>query len=573
MLGLVCLGWIGGWSPRALIWGGWGGGLLSLLSLAWLSHRDPPSIPLPTESSAPWTLYTLFGGLLFIVATYTALPEITFDALHYQLALPQQWLLQQSITPQSDILFSNFPPGMNALYGWALALGGEGAAKWLHMFFGVAVLIQLIRLGNHFGSRLAGWIAAVSFLAAPAVLTNWVGCQVDLPVTLFFLAALETLVSQDGPRQRAVWAGIFLGIALWIKYTAWVFTGILLLWWLIHLVWVEKQGWKASWAASGMGGGVALLIITPWVVRNLFLHGLPWYPYGAALGPGLEILLQEQEGASLTSWHAGYQWITDTLFTSHFSRERLGFQWILLILTPWLMFMRKFKLNKSLRSLGLMTVVLGITYLLFTRVVRFYFPLLALSSLWIGWILQKTGGNGRWIHHGYMALLCLQAVSLWTAKGYGGDGGPWPFLTGKIDRTTYLSQNHPEWGYPNPPYPAIQFINAHTPREAKILFVGEERVAHCLRPVIYGTAYQMPPFMYYLKSSSSSKGFQIILQSNGITHLFINRGEISRLNQAFQVYSLNPEEMKRYNSFIAQFTTLAFQDQARGLLVYTIKQP
>jgi len=521
------------------------------------AEDDPPLHP-----AYLWTLWAAW----LMNAAMVLLPEIFFDALHYHLALPQQWLLAHSITRNPYLLFADFPPGMEVLYGWALAMGGVGATKWLHLAFGTAVIIQIIQLGRRLGNRSAGIIAAATFAAAPVVGANLISCHVDLPMTLFLLCGLETLITEDlSLRQRGAWGGLLLGFAMWIKYTAWMFSGIILCWWVLHLLLVERRGWNTSLKYGWVGGCLVLTIASPWVVRNLYLHGLPWYPYGASLGENFSILLREQQGGGGGSILSS--------FMSPFASSNMGWQWLIGLPLVTYMAIRSIwnlpptKSYKYIVSIGLLTFALFIISISLTRVTRFYLPIFALLSLLIGFSLVQAKYQKQ--------ALCSWLFVLWIPIAWLGLHylkilNPWPYLIGNTPIQAYLS--HPHGGYPNPPFPAIDFINAHTSKHAKIMFIGELRPFYCDRQVLYSSAYQTPPFIHGLDLSQTGKNFRQILDIQGVTHLLVNWPELDRLNKAYRLFWLDGRKQALYNSFIQTHTIKIFDDRQRGLLVYELKR-
>jgi len=497
--------------------------------------------------------------ILLMAGGAASLPETLFDALHYHLALPAQWLMGE----RPQVLFADFPPGPGGLYAIALWVGGEGGAKMLNFLMGVACLWPLGMLARRLTGRPeASWLAILAFIASPVVSVNFTGCQADLAMTFFLLSALTVFLNLEPSwRWRGGWGGLLLGGAMWMKYTAWVLAPVILAWWGFYLWKVENQDLKTSASAAWWGGGIALLVISPWAVRNLLLHSAPLAPYGLHLGAGFERLLQEQRGAPGSL----FTWLHQTFVWSPWASSWAGVHWLIL---PWAGFLLIRQGQKPLHLFSLLALALLLVSISVSRVVRFLLPSLALLSVIAahGLIAPRTPA---WLIAGWIGLIGVQQGQLWISKRWW-DEVP-AYWLGQTSRAQYLSRPHPEWGYPNPSWAAFSVLHDE-PKNAKVLCVGETRVFHSPRPALFGTAYQTPPLTKMLGQSATPDHLAKVLQSQGVTHLLVNQRENERLRRAYGFSHLEwrLRESKLYHQFLRTHVKPIYRSADGSLALYRL---
>jgi hypothetical protein len=185
-----------------------------------------------------------------------------------------------------------------------LVRSGDGAAAVLHAGCGVLAVAYAALWGWRAAGPRGGVRAAALALAIPAValLASWP--YVDLALAACELAALaalsrwhDALLAGDHTTARSwlVVSGLSAGVALDMKYTAAYAVAALAL--LIVLAsWRQQSAAymvgarvrRMSWLPAALEPavpfvGLALAAGSPWLLRNLFVTGDPFFPYH--LGP------------------------------------------------------------------------------------------------------------------------------------------------------------------------------------------------------------------------------------------------------------------------------------------------
>jgi hypothetical protein len=309
-LGMV--GWLSSW----VLWGGLT--LLSLLCwrqgwwvLGWVGgqlRQIPDAFRAGTVLSRCLWCFVLATFALLVLAAL--LPPTAWDALMYHLAAPARDLAQGRVLPDVSNFQGYQPQLVEMLSLDGLLLHGDGVAALLQAGFGllsVLTLVALVRLMRDVSPRpdatrqMAGTVpqmadaahrnalalrAAALFLSIPSLVLVLGWAYVDGALVYYELAAVCALLCwwNAGQALRARWllfAGALAGLALDVKYTggfALVALALLVAW----RCWRLSGMRPALWHAVGFGG-VALLVGSPWLLRNLFLTGDPLFPYH--LGP------------------------------------------------------------------------------------------------------------------------------------------------------------------------------------------------------------------------------------------------------------------------------------------------
>jgi hypothetical protein len=218
------------------------------------------------------------SGVLLLALVRALAPPTAWDSLVYHLAGPRLYLESGAISHPLDLPYLGFPQLVGMLFTWGMGLAGERAAAPIHWFYGVLGALALAVLGRRWWRGVAGWLAAAVLLSAQSIVSLAGRPYVDLALlvyaTLSFGALASNLLAGRG-RWWLVLSGVLAGFALSTKYTALaVLPGLA----LVLLVFRIRQP-QAIIKHLLLLGIVALVIWSPWLIKNLVLTGNPTYPF------------------------------------------------------------------------------------------------------------------------------------------------------------------------------------------------------------------------------------------------------------------------------------------------------
>lgn len=218
--------------------------------------------------------------LTFILAL--APPADAFDALFYHLAVPELWLRDGGLR-LFDMPPYWFPSLVEGLNIWPLVLGNDIGTQLLHFVFGVLVILLLWFWVRSLWGDHAGWWAFMLFLTMPSLkwLAAW--AYTDLALAFYALGMLYSLWKWwDSTDSRWIMViSAMAGFAMGVKYTSFlvpVVAGSFILSQVFSKN-ISRQNRQKNLLDVIRFSAVALLIASPWYVRNwVWMHN-PFYPF------------------------------------------------------------------------------------------------------------------------------------------------------------------------------------------------------------------------------------------------------------------------------------------------------
>ncbi len=619
-LGLVSfafglLGWLSSWTV------GVGLLLLSLLCLRngwqilrWLGAQGRQIVRAVRFASLLDRLlwgFVLLTALLLLLAAL--LPPTAWDALMYHLAAPSADIQRGRILPDPSNFQGYQPELVEMLYLNGLLLRGDVPAALLHGCFGLLSLLVLVALARRLPDRAQGAAlalrAAALFLSIPSLVLVLGWAYIDGALVYYELAALGALLcwwNNSGGQYRVRWlllTGALLGLAVDTKYTgafALGTLGILVLW---RSWWMER--WRAALWQAGLLVGVALLVGSPWLWRNLFLTGDPLFPYHLGhlfpAGPAWDDV-RTQYALEGPGWGWAESWrlltlplevtIYGTQGTAEFDAT-LGPLLLLLLplgLLAWKRTPRNHAARVAAQAAGqageepetgglsygeaapawserqvvrvLLIFVAGLALcwgvellsVHFARQSRLFFPLFAALTLpaAAAWLRLKRAapalpGLHRLVSCGVVLALALGVLG--QVAGALGNGNA-SYLLGLQSREVYLADHL------NPYYSAIQVVN-RLPSPARVLSLWEVRSYYALR-TIYADPF-LDNFNYYYRHAPTAQLLAKAFHQAGFTHvLFYAQGLQLVLDQ--RPGEASRQELAVLWDFLARYARPVYQD-------------
>jgi 4-amino-4-deoxy-L-arabinose transferase-like glycosyltransferase len=257
----------------------------NLASLRSLWQESPPTGK---------AMAVILGSLLASTALVALSPPVHFDSLVSHLVMPHAYLRQGQITYLPWLFMSGMPQLVEVLYLPAIALAGDPAAAFLG--WGTAFLSAVGLLGylRQRFTPAAAWAGTAALLSGYTLIMSTANAYVDWPGLFFGFAALVCLDlwRQTEDRLSLTLSGILTGLTLGTKYTSGVLA-IALAGALIWHTWQSKHKLLPNLMRFSLP---ALLVFSPWLVKNLVSTGNPVYPLLFPSGAMTPIRLQGYQG-------------------------------------------------------------------------------------------------------------------------------------------------------------------------------------------------------------------------------------------------------------------------------------
>lgn len=526
-----------------------------------LGVRNSRSIPLALPDIHLNKSY-LFPGIiisLFLLLNFLCCfaPETFYDSLLYHLAIPVRFLQEHKIFHLKYLVFSGLSSGLEMIYTVALSFGNEILAKLIHFSMGIGILVSLYGFGKKLNKPFIGILAASIFYSIPVVSTNSVNTQVDLAMTFFALISLLALfnwhISEKPEKGPLVLSALFSGIAMSIKYTA-VFSIIginFVIFWSI--VFNKKESLYKFLRVIVIYDIIIFLLVLPWFIKNFIFTSNPFYPYFAGI-KSMAILLTEQKGMMINSLQSLIIYFKEIAFTSKWGSIRLGF----VPLLGLILFIIPALHKKSTSFFTVFFIFSLMPWLFVTRLARYNLYGLAILSLITAYqfcLIKEKSKITAYILYLLIVSACLYNF-LWTAELHFRNMQPLKVAVGLESKSSYLSRERPT--YPNPSYPAIEYINKTLDKNAGVLFVGETRGFYCERRFITHTVYDNNLLQDFLESSNDEEKLLQDFKENSITHILCNFNELRRLKSCYSLYNFTTDKAKLFDDFLKKHCKIIY---------------
>ncbi len=204
--------------------------------------------------------------------------DTRMDAIAYHLLGPKVWVRDTVIRPVPDEGPTAFPAIVETQFGALMSLGGQRAPE----FFSVIALLLLLpitaslalRLGLEFPSAL--WAVAL-VVTMPVVHRGAYGGFIDVIYSGLVLAAARIAFDATRPGHYLLF-GMLCGLAMGTKYFGLIAGPLLIFCVIVKAAGGKEQPTRTLVRNLAIAGAVALLVASPWYVRNWVALGSPIYP-------------------------------------------------------------------------------------------------------------------------------------------------------------------------------------------------------------------------------------------------------------------------------------------------------
>lgn len=495
-------------------------------------------------------------------------PPISWDGLFYHLTGPALYIAQGQITPLDvNIPHLAFPSLMEMLFGLGVLVRGDGAAKLLHLVYGLLLAALVYRLSRRWqGREAAGWsLLLLAAMPMVAVLAAW--AYNDLALAFYQLATLYALLAwqETGRRGWLRASGVLSGLALGLKYTAFPLPLV----GLVYLLCQHRHRRRAILTFVLLTG----LVASPWYLRNWAFTGNPIYPF---------LFAGRNWDEFRTAWYAhagtGIGWrpldilalpVTMTLGRRDVNRYDGRMGPLFLALAPvmiWLLVgvwrrRERSPRGQALTLLGGFAAVHALVWALGviqSRALfqsRLFLPgFVALVPLLSETLVRLPAlDRPAFSLSAFVRLLVGMTLALNLVNQILGETGvvrfnPFGYLAGYESRSAYLERVIP-YGH----YQAMVRLRETVPEDGRVLFLWEPRSYYSPRPAQPDAILDNWSHLLYLYGDENRVAAH--LRDEGFTHVLLYQWGLDFVIE-YGESPLSPEDVERLQAFIDQHLVL-----------------
>lgn len=482
---------------------------------AWAVEAVAAPVRAARSSSLFLTFLWLFVmGLSFALAL---MPEVTNDALCYQLNIAKELVWTRSTLPLYFDFNSYTPILMNHLYAVGLLFKSQALAKLFHWLCGylIAVLIYRDCENQTKNTGLSLWLALIFFLT-PTIINEVTSSYVDVAVSLFvylffyfWLRSASLTITGRTAVAAAFFSGIFMGFAISTKILMMI--GVLPVFILLCLQAWNQKSWNYFFKTGFAFAGGILSVTLIWFIRNAVLTGNPFFPYLGRLFGAVDFgYVEHFQGMGPPKTLLNFILLPLNLTFKPDDYDR-GY-WIgpaFLFLLPFMM--HTFWYQKKSRSTAVYTALFLVIWFALFHNARFLIPVLSLLIPAAAWGIQDCAARFegfRMLRRLFLSGMILVTLFL-TALFVYHYRLPLKVLTGQWSTEEYLKKAERS-------YSAAEWINANLPEKVKILNAEEIRGFYIDRPAVREVWYRRRT--RYQETDSPLELYQR-LKKDGFTHL------------------------------------------------------
>jgi len=562
--------------------------ILSLLGLGLLLIKSRLRLILrcwPFERSQTYTRPWLIAALAALILTISNLvaPEMSWDAITYQLVLPRDYLIHHCFYPVIGMIPAHYPALGEMFFSWGLAWGNDSIARSFSFLAHLGTALALIALGTRLISERAGWYAAAFYFFFPYLniystrgyVDLFVGFYATLGLGYLVLLALNRIPAENEKRTKGFFVLIALALgAIWaIKYNALAYglAGFSVLAW-------NFNGFKNKLFFCALLCFSPFFFFFPWSLKNWeYVHN-PVYPYLANWFQSFEWNEFDQRVSDIKFPVEGLKGIVRfpvVLWGIFFNRysgapnEEVGLA--ILAFSPLLLI--KGLDRKAVGVIGLAGGIPFLFWLVTSHQLRLMTSVIALTSLIVALGFEKALQNWK-TKVKWLSLLPL--VLAWVAVFYLFQGlleqpNPYPHFLGLQTRNEFLRQVMRPTGYVD----LNNYLNKTLPADAKVLILGQQNGYYLQRENLYDFDYTYPVLKEWEDRSLSPEELYRWFLKNNVNYLLYNsNGMMASAVQAegmgFERYAWNPSELHNYEQFFLRYTKKIPLILADGYSLYRV---
>lgn len=491
-------------------------------TMTWFATAGRPRWdPVRTCRSIGFALPLVLVSLAVLLGALDPMPG--WDDQTYHLTIPAIYLAHGGFVRIPFNVYSNWPLGLELIYGLGLALQDHVGARLLHFDFLILLLVALFRFCVRRHSAWVGLAAASILLANPVVIAEAGVAYVELAIAFFLMMALSLLTEylEDHRAQSLGLAGLCFGCISTLKVS-----GVLFLvcgWTMIVVDGLRSHGritpTRTIVRAAALLSLPSLVMMVPWISKAYFYTGNPVYPFLWSVFGGSEWsgLLTDQFTAWQSSIGMGRNWVDYLLLIPRlallsgpgYGRFDGGLSWIWIFAVPLIAVVP----NREARALALPAAAYFVVWALSSQQARFLVPIIAplAGSLAIAVSAVSKQNNAL----GKPALFALLALLL---------ASTYPALQRAVSVTDSALRKPPDltsWV----PDPAYTFARLSLPENARLL-LDTNHGLFFQRPYVADSFFEASQVSEFMAGARSLDEIEVRIRTLNVTHIV--RGPIER---------------------------------------------
>ncbi|HUN54596.1 MAG TPA: phospholipid carrier-dependent glycosyltransferase [Smithella sp.] len=530
--------------------------------------------------------------LLAIEFILNLTPPIARDAVIHHLAIPKLWLKNGGFYDVKWADFSYYPMNVDLLYLLPLYFKRDFIANFIHMGFGIGTALLIYQYLNNKMGRIAGILGILVFLSTPIVVRLSTQAYVDLGLAFFTTASILAFIRyRDSEFKEFKWlflSSLAMGLALGTKYNA------LIVWFFLSLavvyVYSKDTGRQGRAVIYGLiFFMISLFVFSPWLIKNIILTGNPLFPLfkglfntesATAHGGALSIVSKDS--------HTGFFQMREMLYGEKFWEIliipiRFFFQGqdnsdrffdgvlnpVLILLSPFAL-MNKSNSRDKLFFMSFAVFFILITFFLGELRIRYIMPVVPVLSIltvmgfiniWNWTKIPSTVSKNILTVLVFSFFIMMMGKNVFYIKDYYQTVGPMNYVLGKESKDEFITRH-------NSSYPAIKYINTHSPVNARVRLIFLAQRGYYLDRIYQDDpSFGMDEIRGLVENSHDERSFRTYLNSLGFTYLLVR----TDLYLKYLQDNYPPETVNRFLKQMGQATEMIYHDNVYA--VYRLIPP
>lgn len=534
------------------------------------------------------TLTFLLGGIILLFLCLEIIlnltPPVSRDALIHHLAIPKLWLRHGGFYEIPWAEFSYYPMNIDLLYLICLYFRNDIVPKFIHLGFGLGtgwLIYQYLK--QRFNANW-GLLGMVIFITTPIVIWLSTSAYIDLGMTFFTTSSILAFIRwRDSEYQSLKWlviSSICMGIAIGSKYNsliAFLFMNLI----LMHGYAKDTKKQVTACRYGLIFFAITALVASPWYLKNYILTGNPFYPLfnrfiqSLHQQPVSEVMLNQ---IAPKNGPVGFFRMREIMYGETFWETllipiRMFFQGddhsyryfqgvlnpLLIVFLPFILLDKANQRDKSLFALFSGFFIATAFFLTFQQV-RYILPVLPLLAILAVMGIKNVADRLKALvystfsgYNKYIGLTIRMAL-------FAGIGlllacnflylntritiiRPLPFVLKQETRNDFLRRTLSYYG-------AVEYINTHLSRDAKILTMFLGRRGYYLdRSYMNEPSFGRKTIECLVQSSTGEEEFKKYIRTLDFTHILMR----SALVDMYLQNNFSSEKIERFVRFARKF--------------------